>query len=71
MILISDGSIIIDTKINNNGAKQGINELNSMASNSAKSISTTLLGMSSVLTAIGGFAFKTGVDFESAFAGVI
>lgn len=68
---MSDGRIIIDTKINNNGAKQGIYELNSMASNSAKSISTTLLGMSSVLTAIGGFAFKTGVDFESAFAGVI
>ena len=61
-----DGSLIFDTKIDASGFKKGLNTIKSIGAGVTKSI----LGAGVAMTAIGGYATKISIDFESAFAGV-
>ncbi|AVP66027.1 phage tail tape measure protein [Clostridium botulinum] len=67
---MADGRIIIDTQVDNKGAEKGINELNGITSRGLKGIGVAITGVGTAMGTIGGFALKTGVDFESAFTGV-
>ncbi|ACA56200.1 phage protein [Clostridium botulinum A3 str. Loch Maree] len=67
---MADGRIIIDTQIDNKGAEKGINELNGIANKGLKGIGIAIAGVGTAMGTMGGFALKTGVDFESAFTGV-
>ena len=61
-----DGSLIFDTKIDASGFKKGLNTIKSIGAGVTKSI----LGAGAAMTAIGTYATKISIDFESAFAGV-
>lgn len=67
-ITMADGSIEIDTRINNDGADKGIKALQSKLQSAGDSIKTTGENMSKFLTlplaAVGGTAIKTAMDFE-------
>ncbi|WP_434305896.1 phage tail tape measure protein [Clostridium botulinum] len=67
---MADGRIIIDTQVDNKGAEKGINELNGIANKGLKGIGIAIAGVGTAMGTMGGFALKTGVDFESAFTGV-
>jgi len=67
---MADGRIIIDTQIDSKGAEKGINELSGITNRGLKGIGIAIAGVGTAMGAIGGFALKTGVDFESAFTGV-
>lgn len=61
-----DGSLIFDTKIDASGFKKGLNTIKTIGAGVTKSI----IGAGAAMTAIGGYATKISIDFESAFAGV-
>lgn len=67
---MADGKIIIDTQVDSRGAEKGINELSGIANKGLKGIGIAVAGVGTAMGVIGGFALKTGVDFESAFTGV-
>ncbi|EPY2275188.1 phage tail tape measure protein [Clostridium sp. FAM 1755] len=67
---MADGRIIIDTQVDSRGAENGIGKLNGIANKGLKGIGIAITGVGTAMGAIGGFALKTGVDFESAFTGV-
>ncbi|MBD5642777.1 phage tail tape measure protein [Clostridium botulinum] len=67
---MADGKIIIDTQVDSKGAEKGINELSGIANKGLKGIGTAIAGVGVAMGSMGGFALKTGVDFESAFTGV-
>ncbi|ENJ9655984.1 phage tail tape measure protein [Clostridium botulinum] len=67
---MADGRIIIDTQVDSRGAEKGISELNGIANKGLKGIGIAITGVGTAMGTIGGFALKTGVDFESAFTGV-
>lgn len=67
---MADGRIIIDTQIDSKGAEKGINELSDITNKGLKGIGIAIADVGTAMGAIGGFALKTGVDFESAFTGV-
>lgn len=65
-----DGSVTIDTKLNNKEFKNGINQLESIGKKGLKGLtvatSTTMAG----LATLGGYAVKVGSDFESGMSKV-
>ena len=61
-----DGSLVFDTKIDASGFKKGLSKISAIGAGVTKSI----LGAGAAMTAIGGYATKISIDFESAFAGV-
>ena len=61
-----DGSLIFDTKIDVSGFKKGLSKISAIGAGVTKSI----LGAGAAMTAIGTYATKMSIDFESAFAGV-
>ncbi|MBY6816472.1 phage tail tape measure protein [Clostridium botulinum] len=67
---MSDGKIIIDTKIDSSGAEKGIGNLNSIASKGLKGFTGAITGVGVALGGIGAYALKVGSDFEAGMSKV-
>ena len=61
------GSVLIDTKLDEGGLKEG---LSSLGSKIETGISTALKAATAALAAVSGYAVKVGSDYEAAIAGV-
>ena len=68
--MASDGTIKISTELDNSEAQKTLSKFSSIAKTGVKGISIAVGTVSAALSAAGGYAIKTGIDFESAFAGV-
>lgn len=67
---MADGTVIIDTELDNSGLKDGLNKMNSLATKGLKGIT---IAVSGATTAIGGLtlaATKVGMGFESSMSQV-
>ena len=64
---MADGSVLIDTKLDEGGLKEG---LASLGSKIETGISTALKAATAALAAVSGYAVKVGSDYEAAIAGV-
>lgn len=67
---MSDGSVTIDTKLNNNEFKKGINELESIGKKGLKGLGVATGIAVTGLSALGGYAIKVGSDFEAGMSKV-
>ena len=67
---MSDGSIIIDTSIDNSGATSGLNKLSSVASKALKGIGIAIAGVGTALVGIGVYAISVGTKFEAGMSKV-
>jgi len=67
---MADGSIIIDTKIEESGLSEGLGRLGSFASKGLGVATAAVGALGTALTAAGGFALKTGMDFDAAMSQV-
>lgn len=67
---MSDGSVTIDTKLNNNEFKKGINELESIGKKGLKGLGVATGVAVAGLSALGGYAIKVGSDFEAGMSKV-
>lgn len=67
---MADGRIVIDTLLNNDGIKKGINGLKSVASTGLKATGAAIGGVSTGLMALGGYAVKVGASFEQGMSKV-
>lgn len=65
-----DGSLIFDTRIDQKGFKDGLNKLKSTGTKALKAVGTVAATAGTAIAAMGAYATKTSIDFESAFAGV-
>ena len=68
--ILADGKIVIETGLDTAGLKQGLSKISGLTKTGLKATAATLAGVSAGLLAAGGAAVKTGIEFESAFAGV-
>lgn len=67
---MSDGSIVIDTALDQSGIEKGIKSLGSIASKGMKVVTTAIGTASAVVTGIGTAATKVGMSFESSMSQV-
>lgn len=65
-----DGSLVFDTKIDSKGFEKGVSGLKSAGAKAGKVIATGIVAASTAIVAFGGYALKSSIDFESAFADV-
>lgn len=65
-----DGSLKFDTKVDSSGFKSGIEKLGSIAKTGLKVAVTAIGAVSTAITTAGGFAIKTGSDFEAGMSQV-
>ena len=68
---MADGSVIIDTKIDESGLEKGLNKLASMAKGSIGGITTIIAGAATALGGLGIAAIKLGADFEAQMSRVL
>ena len=68
--MASDGSIKITTELDSKAAEKALSKFSSVAKTGLKGITVAVGTVSTALTGAAGYAVKTGIDFESAFAGV-
>jgi TP901 family phage tail tape measure protein len=67
VIYVADGSVIIDTKLDQSGLKEGLADVGVSLS---KGITKAVAAAGSALAGLGGYAVKVGSDFEYAISGV-
>lgn len=67
---MADGKLIIETDLDSGGIEKGISNLTGTVKTGAKAAGMALTAVSASITACGGYAVKTGIEFESAFAGI-
>lgn len=67
---MADGSLVFDTKIDGKGFQDGMSKLKSTGTTAMKVVAKGIVATGAALTAMGGYALKASIDFESAFAGV-
>lgn len=67
---LPDGSIHIDTKIDQSGLSSGLNQLGSLAAKGLGVITKAVGLVGTGLSVAGGFAIKTGMEFDSAMSQV-
>ena len=67
---MSDGSVTIDTELDNNGFEKGINKLESIGKKGLKSLGVAVGAVTTSLTAMGTYALKVGSDFEAGMSKV-
>lgn len=67
---MSDGSVTIDTKLDNSEFKKGIDKLESIGKKGLKSLGVAVGTVATGLTALGGYAIKVGSDFEAGMSKV-
>ena len=68
--MASDGFLIFDTRIDQKGFEDGLNKLKSTGTKALKAVGTVAATAGTAIAAMGAYATKTSIDFESAFAGV-
>ena len=68
--MASDGTIKISTELDSKAAESAMSRFSGIAKAGVKGVSIAVGAVSAALSAAGGYAIKTGIDFESAFAGV-
>jgi len=64
---MADGSVLIDTKLDEDGLAEG---LSSLGSKIESGIATALKAATAALAAVGAYSVKVGSDYEAAIAGV-
>lgn len=67
---MADGKVVIETDLDASGIKAGLSKLTGIAQSGIKGTLTAIASAGTALAGLGGAAFKVGMDFESAFAGV-
>lgn len=67
---MADGKVVIETDLDASGIKAGLSKLSGIAQSGIKGTLTAIASAGTALAGLGGAAFKVGMDFESAFAGV-
>ncbi|WP_252247449.1 phage tail tape measure protein [Clostridium sp. ZBS4] len=67
---MSDGTVVIDTKLDQTGFEKGLSKLQSTASKGAKLVATSIAGVGAALGGIGAYAIKVGSDFEAGMSKV-
>lgn len=67
---MSDGSVTIDTKLNNNEFEKGINELESIGKKGLKGLTVAVGAVTTSLTVLDTYAIKVGSDFEAGMSKV-
>lgn len=67
---MADGTIKIDTSLDESGIKKGLSSLKSIASKGMKGVSIAVGAASAALTTMGGYALKVGSDFEEGMSKV-
>ncbi len=67
---MSDGSVTIDTKLNNSEFEKGINQLENIGQKGLKALATAAGVAAAAVGAIGGYAIKVGSDFEAGMSKV-
>lgn len=75
--MASDGTVKISTELDEGGARNGLNKMESLASKGFKGIKVAaeaagkaITAVSTGLIAVGGYAVKVGTDFESGMSNV-
>lgn len=68
--MANDGTIKIGTELDNKGLTTGLSKLGGLAKGSISGITKAIGAVSAGLAAAGTIAVKTGIEWESAFAGV-
>ena len=67
---MSDGSVTIDTRLNENGFEKGINKLESIGKKGLTTLATATGTVVTGLSAMGTYAIKVGSDFEEGMSKV-
>lgn len=67
---MADGSLIFDTKVDESGFEKGLNRLKSIGGTALEVVGKATVAVGTAVSALGGYALKASIDFESAFAGV-
>ncbi len=68
--MASDGTIKISTELDNQQAQKALKRFGSIAKKGMAAVTKSVAAVSSVFAGVTLYAVKTGLDFESAFAGV-
>lgn len=68
--MASDGTIKITTELNNDAAQKAMSKFGKIAKKGCKGVVAAVATVGTTLTVAAGYAVKTGIEFESAFAGV-
>lgn len=67
---MADGKVVIETGLDSSGIENDIAKLGKLASTGLKATVTAISAVSAALSAAGGFAIKTGADFEAGMSEV-
>nr|WP_272490620.1 phage tail tape measure protein [Hominibacterium faecale] len=67
---MADGKVIIETGLDKSGIEAGLKKLGKVAKAGLGVTTKAIAGVGTALTGAAGLAVKSGIDFESAFAGV-
>jgi TP901 family phage tail tape measure protein len=67
---MSDGSIVIDTSIDNRGAEKGLKNLSGLAGTALKGVGIAIAGVGTALLGIGAYAISVGTKFEAGMSKV-
>lgn len=68
MIIIADGSVIIDSKLDSSGFEKGLKGLGSVASKGLAATTKAIGAVSAGIVALGGYATKVGSEFEASMS---
>lgn len=68
--MASDGTIKISTELDNLKAQKALSKFGSIAKKGLAAVTTSVIAVKTTLAGAALYAVKTGIDFESAFAGV-
>lgn len=68
--MASDGSIKITTELDNASAQKALGKFSKIAKAGCKGVAVAVATVGTALTVAAGYAIQTGIEFESAFAGV-
>ena len=68
--MAADGTIRISTSLDNDASQKAMSKFAGIAKTGLKGVTVAVSAVSASLTGAAGYAIKTGIDFESAFAGV-
>ena len=68
--MASDGTIKIKTELDSSSAQAAMSKFGNVAKKGLKSVAVSAIAVKSAIAGISLFAAKTGLEFESAFAGV-
>ena len=68
--MAADGTIRISTSLDNDASQKAMSKFAGIAKTGLKGVTVAVSAVSASLAGAAGYAIKTGIDFESAFAGV-